>query len=344
MEMEGLIRDQLKMDLSSSLIVLKNGELWGQFSAVSAIFSELGFPWNIILLLRVFPLSILNRVYDFYARHRYQIFGSARESDICSLLPQEKQALFSKAWDRSTAVFPVRSRIFITAQWRNLIIVNYKVPPNLLVEYLPFGTEIEDWRGDTLVSLVGFSFSGTSLRGMTLPFCSDFEEVNLRFYVRRKVEEGGKQFWRRAVVFVKEIVPFSIIAGTANLFYGERYQSLKMDHQKESGQLSYLWSQGDNSCRLWANFEGEPVPLEHDSLAEYITEHYYGYAKRGSEASTEYEVEHPVWRTWPEAQIGVEGNVSEHYPAKLRPYLEHVHSAILAEGSPIRVYQGKKVQ
>jgi uncharacterized protein len=342
--LEAGIRKNLDLDLKSSLIVWKNGELLSQFSAVSAILSELGWPWYMFLVLRLLPLRAMNFLYDLYARHRYQIMGKAKNPDICQVVPPAQRALFQQQWNPERVIFAKRDRVFLSAQWRNLILINYRVPAALLQEFVPPGTELDDWQGEVLMSLVAFSFAGTSVLGMTLPFCSDFEEVNLRFYVKRHVLVNGEWHWRRAVVFIREIVPFGIIAGTANLFYGEHYAKLRMDHRASSlkGQktLSYSWADAQGECQMTAEYAGDPTPLQKGSLAEFITEHYYGYAKKGKSGTTEYEVEHPRWRTWNEAKVSVQGDFARYYPTSLAPYLKEPHSLLLAEGSPVRVYRG----
>ncbi|HET9236498.1 MAG TPA: DUF2071 domain-containing protein [Oligoflexus sp.] len=296
-ELEATIRKNLKLDLTSSLIVWKNGELWARAAAVSAIVSELGWPWKFLLLFRLLPLGLCDFFYDLYASRRYKIAGRARDKDICAVLPREQRALFPADLSLASPLFQPRPEVFLSAQWHHLILVNFEVPAHILQEFLPYGVEVDSWNNQTLVSLVGFSFAGTSVKGMTLPWAADFEEVNLRFYVKRRVQEQGAWVERRAVVFVREIVPFTIIAATANLFYGERYRSLTMNHEahhlENQKKVAYHWADQNGSCSIEAMLNGEPKPLEEGSLAEFITEHYFGYAKKGREASTEYQVEHP---------------------------------------------------
>src|SRR5882724_9432498 len=93
--------------------------------------------------------------------------------------------------------------IFLTAEWSHLAMLNYEVDPKILVSFVPPGTELDFWNGKAFVSMVGFLFQKTRVCGIAIPFNRNFEEVNLRFYVRRKVDDG----WRRAVVFIKELVP-----------------------------------------------------------------------------------------------------------------------------------------
>ena len=64
--------------------------------------------------------------------------------------------------------------------------LNYIVDPALIKRLIPAGTEIDYENGETFVSVVGFLFLDTRLLGVPIPLHRDFEEVNLRFYVRRK--------------------------------------------------------------------------------------------------------------------------------------------------------------
>lgn len=343
-EYETAIQQHLQLDLTSSLIVWKNGELWARAAAVFAIFSELGWPWKILLLLRLLPLGLCDFLYNLYAARRYQIAGRARDKNICDVLPPAQRILFPATWPDLDLIFPSHSDVFLSAQWRHLILVNYEVPAAILQEHLPFGVEVDSWNNQTLVSLVGFSFAGTSIKGMTLPWAADFEEVNLRFYVKRRVQENGQWVERRGVVFIREIVPFAIIAATANLFYGERYRSLAMNYENRTTAdkrlITYRWSDQDGACSMQATLSGEPQPLATGSLAEFITEHYFGYAKKGTKASTEYQVEHPRWRVWTNVSVATEGDFARFYPAAFRPYLQKPHSMMVAEGSAVRVFQG----
>ncbi len=116
---------------------------------------------------------------------------------------------------------------FLTAKWLNLAIINYEIDPIKLSSYVPTGTQIDQWNGKTYISLVGFNFIDTKLKGIPVPFHRNFEEVNLRFYVRRKENKT----WKRGVVFIKEIVPKAAIAFVARLFYNENYIALDMTNE-----------------------------------------------------------------------------------------------------------------
>ena len=80
-----------------------------------------------------------------------------------------------------------KERPFLRAEWRHLALLNYAVDPSLLRPLVPPGTELDLRGGTAYVSLVGFLFLESRILGVPIPFHGAFEEVNLRFYVRREV-------------------------------------------------------------------------------------------------------------------------------------------------------------
>ena len=157
--------------------------------------------------------------------------------------------------------------------------LNYEVEPSLLNRYVPPGTALDSFKGRTYISLVGFRFCHTKLLGcFPVPFHADFDEVNLRFYVRRK--EGSDD--RRGVVFIAEVVPRRAIATTARLVYRENYTHLPMRHRIETERVNktveYQWQLGGQWCRLSAQTVGLPTHPQERSLEQFITEHYRGYS------------------------------------------------------------------
>jgi uncharacterized protein len=170
-------------------------------------------------------------------------------------------------------------RIFLSAEWRDFVMLNYEVEPGLLKTYVPPGTTLDSFKGRTYFSLVGFRFCHTKLLGcFPVPFHVDFDEVNLRFYVRRK-ESGDdrRDDDRRGVVFIAEVVPRRAIAATARLLYGENYKYLPMRHHIETEQLNkraeYQWQVGNHWCTLSAQTAGIPTQPQEGSLEQFITEH-----------------------------------------------------------------------
>jgi uncharacterized protein YqjF (DUF2071 family) len=226
---------------------------------------------------------------------------------------------------------------FLTANWRYLAILNYVVDPTLLTPLVPPGTELDFENGDTFISVVGFLFLDTRLLGLPIPMHRDFEEVNLRFYVRKRSADT----WRRGVVFVRELVPRRAIALVARAFYGESYLALPMKHQIEHVDLrlnvEYSWRRGSKWESVRIHASGEPQSISAGSHTEFITEHYWGYTCfRGG--CSEYRVEHPRWRTWNADDFELSADVAAVYGEK---FVEPLHapprSAFIADGSPVSV-------
>ena len=226
---------------------------------------------------------------------------------------------------------------FLTANWRYLAMLNYVVDPALIEPLVPVGTEIDYENGETFVSIVGFLFLDTRLLGLPIPLHRDFEEVNLRFYVRRKSADT----WRRGLVFVRELVPRRAIALVARAFYGERYFALPMKHRIEhvDAKLSveYCWRRGKKWEFLKMSAAGEPQSISAGSHAEFITEHYWGYTcVRGG--CSEYRVEHPRWKIWNAASFEFTGDVASLYGEQFVQTLSATpRSAFITDGSPITV-------
>lgn len=230
---------------------------------------------------------------------------------------------------------------FLRAQWRNLLMLNFPCDPALLSKHLPAGVELDTWRGTHYVSLVGFMFLDTRVLGVRWPFHVQFEEFNLRFYVRRKV--GGE--WRRGVVFHKEIVPRSMISLIANTLYEEHYETRPMRHQQETRPeglfIQYSFQVGADWNFVQCLAEPMPTPLIAGSEEEFITEHYWGYTRRSDARTGEYEVRHPRWNIHTVQSFDFQIDAERLYGAEWRAVFEQTPTSVfLAEGSAVEVMPG----
>jgi uncharacterized protein YqjF (DUF2071 family) len=226
---------------------------------------------------------------------------------------------------------------FLTAKWRYLAMLNFVVDPRILAPLVPPGTEIDYENGETFVSVVGFLFLDTRILGLPIPLHRDFEEVNLRFYVRKKSADT----WRRGVVFVRELVPKRAIALIARAFYGEPYLALPMKHDIEHVDLrvkvEYSWRRGAKWEFIKMSATGEPQKIPAGSHAEFITEHYWGYTARG-ERTSEYRIEHPRWKIWPADSFELKADIATLYGEKfVEPLKAKPVSAFIADGSYVEV-------
>src|SRR5262245_44363447 len=229
-------------------------------------------------------------------------------------------------------------RPFLRASWRHLVMVSYEVDRGLLAPLVPAGTELDRFQGRCFVSLVGLLFLDVRLRGLAIPLHTRFEEVNLRFYVRRPV--AGEV--RRGVVFVRELVPLPAVAAVARWRYGERYTALPMRHHVTDEVVAYEWRRRGRweGLRLEPGEWGTAGP---GSEEEFITEHYWGYAG-GSRGTLEYRVEHPRWRVARARSASVRCDAERLYGPGFAAVLEgRPTSALLADGSPVAVLPGHRL-
>jgi hypothetical protein len=229
---------------------------------------------------------------------------------------------------------------FLTAKWHDLVMVNYEVDPKLLAKYLPEGTTLDFWEGECYVSLVAFKFIDTAVMGIKVPFHTNFEEVNLRFYVKRET----KKEVRHGVTFVKEIVPRMMISAVARVVYGEPYETWQMSHQQSAKELSYYWQQ--NGCKNHITVEtGENLGVpDLNSHGEFIIEHYWGYTKRGMMRTDEYKVEHPKWELIDITYAEVDVDFAKTYGEQFAFLTDaEPRSMLMAKGSDISVYKGEKL-
>lgn len=252
----------------------------------------------------------------------------------------------------STVLPPPTGRVFLSAQWRALAMLNWQVEPRLIEPYVPRGTELDFHDGKTYVSLVGFLFLDTYLLGIPVPWHRNFDEVNLRYYLRR--EESGRV--KRAVGFIREIVQQWAIARVANWSYNESYVCHPMRHRHEgyschaarphADQLlvEYGWNCAGNWLSLGVECGGSCEPLAAGSHEEFIAEHYWGYCRQRDGGTVEYRVEHPPWHVWRAERSWVSPGVAEFYPPEFRELLrEPPATAFLADGSAVRVYRPRRI-
>ncbi len=235
--------------------------------------------------------------------------------------------------------------IFLTAEWRHLAMLNYEIDPAVLQPYLPTGATLDAWNEKHYISVVGLMFLNTRLYGVPVPLHRNFEEVNLRFYVRREMD--GEL--RRGVVFIKEIVPKRAITAVARAIYNENYITMPMTHAFHSAgcarRVSYEWGRTHTRHGLSIEVNGEPTLLQDNTEEDFIADHYWGYAAQRDGGTLEYEVEHPRWRVWRAHSAKLQCDIARLYGSQFAPYITATpDSSLLAEGSPVTVRKGVRIR
>ncbi len=232
-------------------------------------------------------------------------------------------------------------RPFLTAEWRNLILLTYSVDPALLDPYLHEGLKLDTYKERAFVSFVAFDFLNTRVKGIPIPFHINFPEVNLRFYVKQKLDSGAT---RRGVVFIKELVPKTCIALVANRVYNEPYQAVPMTSKtiKEEDELIIKHELKYSGQSYYWKFiaKDEPFFPPENSTEHFFKEHEWGFGKDHKGRLLVYQVEHPHWRIYPlsdrfelKIDFGVIYGEQWSFLNNQIPY-----NIMIAEGSPIKVF------
>lgn len=234
------------------------------------------------------------------------------------------------------------SNVFLTAEWRKLIMVQYELAPATLAPWIPAGLELDHFHGRCYVSLVGFLFDRVRVKGVAIPFHTRFEEINLRFYVARAEADGTR---KRGVVFIREFVPRTAITFIANSIYEEPYATLSTRHRilstPQSLQVEYGWRYRGAWQRLAVEADPTPQPIALGSEEEFVTEHYWGYTKRTRGAPSEYGVRHPSWPVYPVRSHHITVDFGALYgPTFAALSMAEPASILLAEGSEVSVSEG----
>jgi uncharacterized protein len=239
-------------------------------------------------------------------------------------------------------------RTFLRSAWKNLVVLSYEADPTILRPLVPSGLELDLLEGRAFVSLVGFLFQGTRALGVPVPFCQSFEEVNLRFYVRRRGLEG----FRHGVVFLKELVPRWMIAAGARWLFGEPYRTVPMRSRLETdeagnpragGLLEYAWRSGGRWHRMAARAALPMGPAVPGSRDEFLIERHWGYTPR-RRGALEYRVRRAGWRLSRATDVVLDADTRALYGPVFGPMLATTPvSAVIADGSEVTVSFGARV-
>jgi uncharacterized protein YqjF (DUF2071 family) len=229
--------------------------------------------------------------------------------------------------------------IFLKANWENIIMANYEIAPEILESFLPKGVHLDLFDGKCYVSLVGFMFKKTKLFGVPIPFFGSFEEINLRFYVKR-IDENG--LTRRGVVFINETIPYPIVAWMANKLYNEHYTAIPTKHQIDNEgihqKIKFEWLLNKKWNSIYVETSNESEEMKKDTLEQFIYEHYYGYTKIDNHKTEEYKLQHPSWNTYKVLDYKIDCDFEAMYGKAFSVLNTTKPKAVfIAEGSSVKV-------
>ncbi len=238
-------------------------------------------------------------------------------------------------------------RVFLTAEWRWLAMLNWPAPVELLEPHLPRGLELDLWQAQAYVSIVGFMFRDTRLLGWGIPGHREFAELNLRFYVRQPGDPAT-----RGVCFLREVVALPSVTWVARSVYNENYVTCPMRHRhtmagdrlEVGDSAEYAWKRHHRWNVVSARTADAPSLAAPGSAEEYFTGNYWGYTSQRDGETKQYRVEHPPWLIWPTEEVTWDCDVASMYGETWSDVLDAPpESAYLIEGSSVMVYTGKKL-
>jgi len=233
------------------------------------------------------------------------------------------------------------TRPFLSARWKNLLNLTYKVPSELLEPYCPDALELERENGHSFASVVGFDFTETRVRGFSFPGYTTFPELNLRFYVRYRGERG--------VVFIREFVPKRVVVWLARILYDEPYSHARMKTEQELREDSRTWSlslrYGGRRHKLkltTANLS--PYVPDEDSRDHFFKEHSWGFNEDGRGNTRRYNVVHPRWAVYDldKVKVDLDFNLLYGEDWAFLNEAEPMHT-VFAQGSDVVVYPSEKL-
>lgn len=228
--------------------------------------------------------------------------------------------------------------VFLKANWENIVMVNYEISEAILSKYLPKGVSIDLFDGKAYVSLVGFMFKNTKIFNVPIFKFGTFEEINLRFYVSRKV--GNET--RRGCVFINETVPYKVVAWLANALYKEHYTTIPTKHHwdftNENKQIKYEWLVNKKWNSISLSASKEKKIMAENSFEKFIFEHYYGYTKYNETVTEEYQIAHPSWLTNAIFEYKIDCDFQKMYGNDFAVLVKALPTSVfLAEGSAVAI-------
>ena len=233
----------------------------------------------------------------------------------------------------------------LVADWHNPLLFSWPVADAALDRLLPPGLELDRWEHSAYVSLVGLRFDNVRVFGVPAPQRA-YDEINLRFYVRRRCGVGDMD-GRPGVVFVRQLVPHRLTALAARVMYGEPFETVPTGHKfygyDSSGMalpacVAYHWDGQGRRQQFWASSDDAPVNVAPGSLEEFLTCRYWGYnGKPGARVRT-YRLTRTDWPVRRASHWGIDCDLSDVCDTALAAIIQETPaSVLLATGSQAAV-------
>lgn len=233
------------------------------------------------------------------------------------------------------------SQPLITAAWTNIAVVTWEVEPDLLAPYVPPTLSLNLRDSMAFVSLVGLQFSNLRVRGVRVPGHQHFDEINLRFYVRKTGYQG--------VTFIREYAPRPLAALMARILYSEPYRAAPVRGRITADEATivagYEIDYGGRTSQFSLTGQRPPVRPDNTTLEHFLLEQHWGFTTTRGGQMMRYEVEHPVWHIYPIVSYTLDFDFAAVYGPKWAVLGEsEPRSLVLATGSDVTISRPRRIK
>ncbi|MEN3323015.1 DUF2071 domain-containing protein [Mariniflexile soesokkakense] len=224
------------------------------------------------------------------------------------------------------------TNVFMTGDWRDLIMTTFEIDKHILESYLPQDTEIDLYNNKVLLSMVAFTFSKVKFFGFRVPFHQNFGQINFRFYVKSKIN-GTK-----GVVFIKEFAPKPLITLVANLVYNEPYFNKNITYNKFTKDNTISLEYNYNDAKTTAKGSLATNELRKNTLEHFVVDRYIAFIKNKKNDTLQYKIFHKPWELYNLETSNFDKELLNLLPKTFKN-LKHV-STCFVDGSSVEVEKG----
>jgi uncharacterized protein YqjF (DUF2071 family) len=183
----------------------------------------------------------------------------------------------------------------MTQTWHDLLFAHWPVAGGALREKVPSGFDLDLFDGSAWLGIVPFHMTNVSPRGVpSLPWISEFPELNVRTYVRAGDKPG--------VYFFSLDAASTLAVQAARLLLNLPYFTAAMSVTPDGANVRYeSRRQGDATATLAGSYRplGPPSAPAAGSLEHFLTERYCLYNLDHRGAPYRLEIHHPPWPLQP---------------------------------------------
>ena len=180
----------------------------------------------------------------------------------------------------------------MTQTWHNLLFAHWRVDAGVLRRKVPAHFDLDQFDGAAWLGVVPFQMTNVAPRGVpSLPWVSEFPELNVRTYVRVANRPG--------VYFFSLDAGSAVAVQAARLLLNLPYYSAAMTVTPHANEVHYSSRREDPSppAVFVAQYRptGTSFHAVHGSLEYFLTERYCLYNVDHKGAPYRLDIHHPPW-------------------------------------------------